>query len=175
MRSTLPSGLQVNPLGRCADSFCPDPATVITTFVSERSPAPEPIGYCARHVEDRFVDDGTYERQLRNYAGHGAGPHIFKRSLYEIREPNETEAAELAYARGAEERWKAEGRIGEYRRIVELHAAAKVGGVFVDGWTAGACVVLHDALNEKSRARWLAMSTAQQCEVAVKLTMGGAR
>ncbi|AEW94067.1 hypothetical protein SCATT_16960 [Streptantibioticus cattleyicolor NRRL 8057 = DSM 46488] len=75
--------------------------------------------------------------------------------------------------RYVEERWKAEGRIGEYRRIAELHAADTVDGLLVDAWTAAACVTLHDALSERNRARWLAMSTAQQCEVAVRLTMGG--
>ncbi|MFH8346813.1 hypothetical protein [Streptomyces sp. NPDC018045] len=175
MRKTLPSGLQVNPLGRCADSFCPRDATLVTTFISKRGTSPVgPVGYCALHVEARFVDDETYEWRLANYAGHGVGPRVYPRSSYEIREPNEVEAAELAHERAAEERWTAEGRIGEYRRIVELHSASKVDGMLVDALTAAACVALHDALNEKSRARWLAMPVAQQCEVAVRLTMRAA-
>ncbi|MGW1867968.1 hypothetical protein ACWCPS_20655 [Streptomyces mauvecolor] len=172
MRKTLKSGLQVKPLGRCVDSFCPEYATVVVTFQSRYSTAPEnPVGYCARHVEKRFVDDEMYRQ--RDNAGAVTGRNVFPRSSYEIREPNEAESAELVWERGAEGRWKAEGRIGEYRRIVELHAAADVDGVFVDGWTAGACVALHDSLSERNRVRWLAMPTAEQCHVAIQLTMGG--
>ncbi|MEV5875769.1 hypothetical protein AB0L75_16340 [Streptomyces sp. NPDC052101] len=169
MRKTLKSGLQVNPLGRCADSFCPEHAAVVVTFQSRYSTAPEnPVGYCAHHVDVRFVDDDTYDK--RHWVGRS---HVFPRSSYEIREPNEVESAELAWERGAEERWRAEGRVGEYRRIAELHAAADVDGVFVDGWTAAACVALHDNLSERNRARWLDMPTTMQCHVAIELTMGG--
>ncbi|MFF4952829.1 hypothetical protein [Streptomyces chattanoogensis] len=174
MRKTLKSGLQVNPLGRCSDSFCLEHASVVVTFQSRHSTvAQEPVGYCGGHVESRFVDDETYERHRESWAGSVPGSRVSRRSDYEIREPNEDEKAELAWERGAEDRWQAEGRIGEYRRIVELHAADTVDGVFVDAWTAGACVALHDALSEKNRARWLAMPTAMQCDVAIRLTMGG--
>ncbi|QKW54228.1 hypothetical protein HUT08_04265 [Streptomyces buecherae] len=81
----------------------------------------------------------------------------------------------MAHERAAEERWAAEGRVGSYRRIVELHSAVTVEGLLVDAWTAGACVALYDALNEGNRERWLAMPVAQQCEVAVRLVMGGRR
>ncbi|GHF61522.1 hypothetical protein GCM10010218_48830 [Streptomyces mashuensis] len=173
MWKTLKSGLQVNPLGRCAAGFCSEPATVVTTFISRYSTVPEnPLGYCSGHVERRFVDDETYDRRHQDYPG-VVGGSVYRRSDYEIREPNETEAAELAWEQGAEERWKAEGRIGEYRRIAELHAADTVDGMLVDAWTAGACVALHDALSEKNRERWLGLTTAQQCDIAVRLTMGG--
>ncbi|MFD7015874.1 hypothetical protein [Streptomyces sp. NPDC059928] len=170
MRKTLASGLQVDPLGRCAASFCPEHATVVVTFQARQSTGPEnPVGYCARHVEERFVDDDTYDKRHSV----GSGSHVFPRRYYEIREPNEVESAQLAWERGAEERWKAEGQVGEYRRIAELHAAADVDGVFVDGWTAAACVALHDNLSERNRARWLAMPTTMQCHLAIELTMGG--
>ncbi|MER7986961.1 hypothetical protein ABTY53_15405 [Streptomyces noursei] len=175
MRKTLNCGLQVNAAGRCVGSFCPEPATLVVTFISRHSTAQQdPLGYCAGCVDLRFVDDEAYDKRHRNGVGIGL-PNIARRSWYEIREPTETEAAELAYERAAEERWKAEGRIGEYRRIAELHSAAKVDGVLVDPWTASGCVALHDALSEKNRARWLAMPTAQQCHLAIKLTMGGKR
>ncbi|MCZ0974585.1 hypothetical protein O1L55_31590 [Streptomyces albulus] len=175
MHKTLNCGLQVNPLGRCAGSFCPDLATLVVTFIARHSTVQQdPLGYCAGCVDLRFVDDETYDKRHRDRVGNSL-LHIFRRSWYEIREPTETEAAELVYEQAAEQRWAAEGRIGEYRRIAELHSATTVDGILVDGWTAAACVALHDVLNEKRRARWLAMPTAQQCHVAIQLTMGGTR
>ncbi|UQI44615.1 hypothetical protein M1P56_09780 [Streptomyces sp. HU2014] len=176
MRKNLPSGLEVALLGRCTDSFCPHPATLVATFQTQYAVTePMPRGYCKEHVESRFVGDEAYEQHRLRYGGHGIGPTIFKRTDYEIREPNETEAAELTWEQAAAERWAAEGRIGEYRRIVELHAAETVDGLLVDAWTAAACVALHDGLNERNRERWLAMPTAQQCHVAINLMMGGGK
>ncbi|MFT2017742.1 hypothetical protein ACMA1D_18160 [Streptomyces sp. 796.1] len=173
MEKTLPSGLAAGPLGRCVASFCSAPANTVVTF-SPRGMAARlgPRAYCNAHVELLFVDDETYEARHRAHPG-GLGPRVFQRSMYEIREPSDAEAAELAHERAAGERWAAEGRVGSYRRIVELHSVTTIDGLLVDAWTAGACVALYDALNEANRERWLAMPVAQQCEVAVRLVMGG--
>ncbi|MER6912215.1 hypothetical protein ABT354_11125 [Streptomyces sp. NPDC000594] len=121
------------------------------------------------------MDDDAYEERRRTYGAHIAGPGVYPRRYYEFRGPTDEEAAELAHERASEERWAAEGRIGEYRRIVELRTAAKIDGFLVDGWTAAACVAVHDRLNERNRQLWLDMPVQKQCWVAVSLATGSSR
>ncbi|MFK0231196.1 hypothetical protein ACIQUL_36130 [Streptomyces sp. NPDC090303] len=172
MEKTLPSGIKVRSKGRCWYSLCDRSAEQVVTFQSEHSTRKQvPLGYCSDCIEQWFLSDEEYEQREaggRNVLGTG----IYRRSWYEIREPSEVEAAELAYERDAEERWKAEGRVGKYRRIVELHQAAKVDGFLVDAWTAAACVKLHDTLNEANRKKWLGLDVRGQCHVAATLLFG---
>lgn len=167
MRKTLKCGIEAGAKGLCVWSFCPRPAELVVTFKTKNSTG-EPGGHCSRCVEEKFLSDEEYDRRQAAYVG-ALGPNIYCRSWYEIREPSEAEAAELAYERDAEARWKAEGRIGQYRRIVDLHQAEEIDGVLVDGLTAQACVRLYDHINEKNRATWLRLDVISQCHAAISL------
>lgn len=64
-------------------------------------------------------------------------------------------------------------RIDRLRRIVEEHQAARVEGKVVDATTANMLVSIHDALNEKNRAHFLALPLPKMVALGWKLVSKG--
>ncbi|MEW1922209.1 hypothetical protein [Streptomyces sp. NPDC088360] len=166
-RKTLPSGLDVDVLGRCTDgSFCSETATHYVEYRPRPDYAPlhpsPPLGLCQRHVEARYVSDEEYKR-LENRS------RVSRRSDYVIRPLTDEEAAEVAHEKSAPERWEAEGTIGAFRRVAEMYSAEEVDGVLIDAFSAQHVVQVYDALNEKNKARMAAMDVVQIVDITFKL------
>jgi hypothetical protein len=171
MRKTLDSGLEVEALGRCTDSFCSETATLAVTL----KPSPHDpgrthptYGLCAEHVEKKYLSAEEYaEAQAVN--GNVLANFTYERARYVIRPLTIREAAEVAYETDAPKRWEAEGRMGVYRRIVALHQSEEIDGVLVDATSAQLVVLVYDALKPEQQERMRGMSVVQQCEIALQL------
>jgi hypothetical protein len=59
--------------------------------------------------------------------------------------------------------------LAEMRKIVASCTAAKVNECFIDTWSASAVVTVYDAVNEKNRARLLALPVARVCQIAMQV------
>ena len=59
--------------------------------------------------------------------------------------------------------------LARMRRIVASGTAAKVNECFVDTWSASAVVKVYDAVNEKNKARLLALPVARVCQIATQV------
>ena len=59
--------------------------------------------------------------------------------------------------------------LAKLREIVASCNASKVNECFVDMWSASAVVKVYDAVNEKNKARLLAMSVGRVCEIAMQV------
>ena len=55
------------------------------------------------------------------------------------------------------------------RRIVANRTAAKVNECFIDTWSAFAVVKVYDSVNEKNKARLLALPVARVCQIAMQV------
>ncbi|MEV7902113.1 hypothetical protein [Streptomyces anulatus] len=172
-RRTLPSGIEVEVLGRCTGgSFCKETATHSVTFAPRPGYTPtgpnHPKGVCQRHVETNYVSDEEYARQNRA-TSLAFGPRVSRRSQHEIRPLTPQEAVEVAHETAAPERWEAEGRIGVFRRIVELHQAEEIDGVLVDGISAQHVIALYDALKPEQQQLYASWGVLRQVDAAFRL------
>lgn len=59
--------------------------------------------------------------------------------------------------------------LAEMRRIVASRTAAKINECFIDMWSASAVVKVYDAVNEKNKARLLALPVGRVCEIAMQV------
>lgn len=59
--------------------------------------------------------------------------------------------------------------LAEMRRIVASGTASKINECFIDTWSASAVVEVYDAVNEKNKARLLAMPVARVCQIATQV------
>ncbi|WP_274032609.1 hypothetical protein [Streptomyces sp. MMBL 11-1] len=128
-----------------------------------------PKGVCQRHSENNYVSDDEYARHKDTTVG-GLVSLVFRRSEFEIRPLTAEEAAEVAHEAAAAERWEAEGRIGAFRRIVELHQAEEIDGVLVDAFSAQHVIAVHDALKPEQQRIYATWDVYRQVDAAFKLT-----
>ena len=63
----------------------------------------------------------------------------------------------------------------QVKAVYDTKQAARVNGVLVDGMTAAAIVKVHDALNEKNRATFVALPIRKMGITAWKLVSGKGR
>ncbi|WP_424863039.1 hypothetical protein [Streptomyces sp. MMS24-I29] len=170
MNKKLGSGLEVRALGKCFDSWFDNAATMAVTL----KPSPnfsrthETYGKCQKHIDRQYLSAEDYAKRIAGYTG-TYRPHVFDRSLYEIRPLTIQEAAEVAYEQAAPKRWEAEDRIGDFRRIVELHQCEAIDGVLVDATSAQLVVLVYDKLKPENQEKFRRLSVHQQCEIALKL------
>ena len=59
--------------------------------------------------------------------------------------------------------------LARMRRIVASGTASKINECFVDTWSASAVVKVYDAVNEKNKARLLALPVARVCQIATQV------
>ena len=59
--------------------------------------------------------------------------------------------------------------LAEMRKIVASCTASKINECFVDVWSASAVVKVYDAVNEKNKARLLALPVARVCQIAMQV------
>ncbi|MEU0214062.1 hypothetical protein ABZ281_02700 [Streptomyces sp. NPDC006265] len=170
-RTTLPSGLEIEALGRCTGSFCSEVATLAVTLLRhDGSKDKHTYGMCQPHVDARYVSAEEYAKHRQQWGSSTLGQSVYERDHYEIRPLTEQEATEVAYEQAAPERWEAEGRIGAFRRIVALHQCEKIDGILVDATSAQIVVAVHDALNEKNRAKYGQMPVGVMVDFALRHT-----
>ena len=62
-----------------------------------------------------------------------------------------------------------EAGLAEMRKIVASCTASKVNECFIDMWSASAVVKVYDAVNEKNKARLLALPVARVCQIAMQV------
>jgi hypothetical protein len=60
--------------------------------------------------------------------------------------------------------------IGDARRVVETSTAGRVGGTYLDLFTASMLVQIHDALNAENSAKFAAMPILRAVHVGWTLT-----
>ncbi|MFE4527159.1 hypothetical protein ACFRMO_08165 [Streptomyces anulatus] len=115
------------------------------------------------------MSDEEYARHKDTTLG-GLVSLVFRRSEFEIRPLTAEEMAEVAHEAAAAERWEAEGRIGAFRRIVELHQAEEIDGVLVDHFSAQHVIAVHDALEPDRQRLYATWDVLRQVDAAFKLT-----
>lgn len=172
LRKKLESGLEINVLGRCTGGggFCQEVATLAVTLLRHDGTKTEyTYGKCQKHVDAQYLSAEEYEKRRNERGSSTLGIDVCKRDDYEIRPLTIQEAAEVAYEQAAPERWKAEGRMGAYRRIVAMHQCEEIDGVLVDATSAQFVVKVYDALNPENQAKMRGMSVVQQCHIALQL------
>ena len=59
--------------------------------------------------------------------------------------------------------------LAEMRKIVASCTASKINECFIDMWSASAVVKVYDAVNEKNKARLLALPVARVCQIAMQV------
>ncbi|MEU1552200.1 hypothetical protein ABZ517_05685 [Streptomyces scabiei] len=170
-RITLESGLEVEVLGRCTRSFCRNTATLaVTLLLHDGGRDKHTYGKCQKHVDAEYLSAEEYAKRTAAHGGSTLDLYVHEREKYEIRDLTEQEAAEVAYEAKAPERWEAEGRMGAFRRIVALHQCEKIDGILVDATSAQLVVAVHDALNEKNRAKYGQMPVGVMVDFALRHT-----
>lgn len=170
MRKTLESGLEVEALGRCTDSFCSEPATLaVTLLLHDGGKDKHTYGKCAAHVEKTYVSAEEYAKHQERW-GTTVGKSVYERDRFEIRPLTEQEAAEVAFEQDAPKRWEAEGKIGAFRRIVALHQWEEIEGVAVDATSAQIVVAVYDALKPENQAKYQKMPVGVMVDFALRHT-----
>lgn len=67
-----------------------------------------------------------------------------------------------------------EEKISAIRNIVENHQYAKIDGVAVDAFSAGAIIAVYDALNDANKKRYASFNVSKMADMAFKLINKGA-
>lgn len=170
MHKKLESGLEVDSIGRCTGSFCDSAAALaVTLLLHDGGKSKHTYGMCQKHVDERYLSAEEYAKHRDRWGDSTLGRSVYERDDYEIRPLTVQEAAEVAYEQAAPERWEAEGRIGAFRRIVEMYQCEEIEGVLVDAWTAQIVVQVYDAVNSENQEKMRTLPVDKVCYVAVKI------